>query len=103
MLDAFQSLLTSIAMGETLNRERAFTYSTMRAELLQSSSSHLLPGFVHQCISLYKFREFIMLYDGRAAERCRFILEAFEHGGSSLAPSMYSREPDARTLASKVF
>lgn len=103
MLDAFEALLTSIADGEPLNRERAFAYSTMRAELLKSARSDLLPGFVHQCVSLYKFREFIMLYDGRAAERRRFLLEAFERPDRPSAPGMFSRGPEVGPSESKVF
>jgi hypothetical protein len=85
-IDVLEELLCGIAGGGTPNRSQANTYSNCRSDLLQSRAKALLPGFLYQCLTVFKFREFINLYDPdpslrqafvrRAMERCRAMLGA---------------------------
>jgi len=66
----FDALLQSVAAGLTVDRSAAMRYSEYRSMLLDSPYRDVLPGFVIQCMSVFKYREFIALYDhaGRARE-----------------------------------
>lgn len=81
--DALQSLprlielLRTIALGLAPDRSDAVLYSAHRSTLLTSSYRELMPGFMIQCISVFKFRDFISLYDPSPAMRERFIDASF--------------------------
>ena len=103
MLDDLESLLVSVALGEVPNRENATAYSAMRLTLLQTYDSSVVPGFLSQCISIYKYREFINLYDGRPEERRRFINDIFDRL-YAVKPAQAGTKQDIKPeFASRVF
>jgi hypothetical protein len=103
VLQDLESLLISVAAGAVPNRQHATAYSTMRLALLKSYDSNIVPGFIHQCISIYKFREFITLYDGRANERRRFITSVFDRLHSSSPDSAGAGKEATVEFVSMVF
>lgn len=72
------ALLRAIASGHPADRSEAVRYSTCRAALLASGAKSSLPGFLRQCMSVARFRDFITLYDPDPSERERFVRKAFE-------------------------
>ena len=78
--EAFEQLfdlLRSIAAGKAADRSEAVSYSTCRGALLSLGRPHLLPGFLLQCMSVARFRDFITLYEPDPDERERLIRNAF--------------------------
>jgi hypothetical protein len=71
--DRFDTLLQSIAYGLSVDRSAAMRYSEYRSMLLDSAYRDALPGFVLQCMSVFKYREFISLYDPTARAREAFV------------------------------
>jgi hypothetical protein len=71
--DRFDALLQSIAAGLPVDRSAAMRYSEYRSMLLDSPYRDALPGFVLQCMSVSRFREFISLYDPAARAREAFV------------------------------
>lgn len=71
-----EALMCAIAAGTLPLRGDATAYSRWRAELL-ASPDMVLPGFAHQCLTVFKFRDFISLYDPDAAVRKSFVQRAF--------------------------
>ena len=69
----FEALLQSIATGLLVDRSAAMRYSEYRSMLLDSAYRDFLPGFVLQCVSVFKYREFISLYDPAARTREAFV------------------------------
>jgi hypothetical protein len=57
----------------------AVRYQICRSALLSAGLKPYLPGFLMQCVSLIKFREFICLYDHDPVTRERFIDGALEN------------------------
>ena len=84
-IDVLDELLCAIAGGGTPNRSQANTYSSCRSDLLQSRAKALLPGFLYQCLTIFKFREFINLYDPDVALRQAFVRRAMERCRAMLA------------------
>lgn len=84
-IDMLEELLCGIAGGGTPNRSQANTYSSCRSDLLQSRAKALLPGFLYQCLTIFKFREFINLYDPDVALRQAFVRRAMERCRAMLA------------------
>ncbi len=76
--DQLYELLRAIAAGQGTDRSEAVRYSACRAILLASSRRDVLPGFVLQCLSVARFRDFITLYDPNPEVRERFIRGAFK-------------------------
>lgn len=76
-LDEFEALTRAIARGLLPNRGEATVYSRARDALLMSDLRELLPGFVYQCRSVHRFRDFITLYDPEAEFRDAFLARAF--------------------------
>lgn len=70
-------LLRSIARGLAPDRSEAVLYSSCRSALLTSRYRELIPGFLIQCISVFKFRDFIGLYDPSPQMRERFLELSF--------------------------
>jgi hypothetical protein len=68
----FDALLQAIAAGLSVDRSAAMQYSEYRSMLLDSPYHDFLPGFVFQCMSVLKYREFISLYDPAARAREAF-------------------------------
>jgi len=77
-LEEFHELLRDAARGHSPSREPPVRYQACRTALLAGRLSAYLPGFVRPCVSLYKFREFISLYDQDAGKRLRFIDRSLE-------------------------
>ena len=61
------------ASGTSLPRGTALRYVAVRELLLSNGFQHHLPGFVRQCLTVDRFREFIHLYHYDAEERAAFI------------------------------
>ena len=89
-------LLLAIAKGFVPDRSEAVLYSTCRSELLNSPYRDLLPGYLVQCISVFRFRDFIGLYDPSPAIRQRFVEQSFSRALTGFGGS----EPVERRPAS---
>lgn len=92
-------LMQAVASGQSPQRGAAQRYTLCRQALLQqadrASGRGLVPGFLVQCASLYKFIEFITLYDPDPATRARFVARAFG-GTDAPASAPVERPPVAR-------
>ena len=73
VLEEFHLLLRDCCLDHTLPRTVAVRYQICRSALMAGALKAQLPGFVRQCVSLLKFREFIHLYDHDPAARVEFI------------------------------
>lgn len=71
--DQLRDLLRLVASGEPPSREHAVSYLDCRSRLIASPSGDMLPGFLYQCGTIDRFREFIFLYDPDTELRCQFI------------------------------
>jgi hypothetical protein len=70
--------LMRLAAGEgSPQRLAATTYTVCRETLLQSELRPALPGFLLQCLTIFRFKDFIQLYSPSLSERHAFIDEAF--------------------------
>lgn len=76
-LEEMQTLLRLVATGTTPIRLSAVNYTQCRAVLLEGPLRPGLPGFILQCVSIFKFHEFINLYDARPEARLDFLEHAF--------------------------
>ncbi len=94
-------LLRTTAGGGVPDRAETVTYSNLRATLLDSQHASLLPGFVSQCHSLFKFREFISLYDCDPAVREAFIRTMFEKARSAFEIEGAFDRPEAAKPVSR--
>ncbi len=72
-----QELLRAAAIEPVLPRQMATLYTSLRETLLKSEYQPHLPGFMLQCLTLDRFRDFIRLYHPRAPERVAFLDRAF--------------------------
>ena len=77
-LEEFHELLRGSARGHSPDRALPVRYQVCRTALITGPLRGYLPGFVIPCVSLYKFREFIALYDQDASQRLKFIDRALE-------------------------
>lgn len=77
-LDEFHALLRDCGLGQLPPRHMPVRYQVCRTVLITGALRTHLPGFVRTCVSLYKFREFIFLYDQDPTQRLRFIDRAME-------------------------
>ena len=73
MLEEFHLLLRDCCLDHPAPRTMAVRYQICRLALMRGELHSGLPGFVRQCGSLLKFREFIHLYDHEPANRAEFI------------------------------
>lgn len=85
VLQELEELLRLMASGRHPNRSEATRYTTYRATLLAARTPLPLPGFLKQCLSLERFRDFITLFDPAIERRERFVKESFEAARSLLA------------------
>lgn len=70
--------LMRLAAGEgSPQRLAATTYTICRETLLQSELRPALPGFLLQCLTIFRFKDFIQLYSPSLNERRAFVEEAF--------------------------
>lgn len=75
-LQEMEELLRAVA-SSTPHRLSAVRYTHCRAILLAGELRPALPGFLIQCVSIYKFHDFINLYDPKATARLAFLNAAF--------------------------
>ncbi len=71
--DELLGLLHLVARGDPPSREQAVSYLNCRSRLLASESGDMLPGFLYQCGTIDRFREFIFLYDPDVTLRHQFL------------------------------
>lgn len=76
-LDELQDLMRLVASGDSPQRLAATTYTACRELLLKSELGPLMPGFLRQCLTIFRFKDFIQLYAPGVEERFAFIDEAF--------------------------
>lgn len=70
--------LLRLASGEGApQRLAATTYTVCREALLQSELRPALPPFLLQCLTIFRFKDFIQLYSPSLSERIAFIDDAF--------------------------
>jgi hypothetical protein len=77
-LQEMSELLRSVAKAGTPHRLSAVRYTHCRAVLLESEVRTAVPGFLVQCVSIYKFHDFINLYDPKAELRIQFVDAALQ-------------------------
>lgn len=87
-IERLETLLIQIAGGVLPNRAEAIVYSRCRSDLLQSPIHDVLPGFLYQCLTIFKFKDFITLYDPDPTLREAFIRRTFGR-----CRAMTGREP----------
>lgn len=78
ILRELEGVLFAVASGQPLQRPWAFRYSELRTKLLESSLRDKVPGFLFQCGSIDRFRDFITLYHPRPESRAAFLRAALE-------------------------
>ena len=76
-LEEIHEILRSVAASGSPHRLSAVRFTHCRSVLLQSEYRSALPGFLIQCVSLYKFYDFINLYDPKPEARVAFVNDAF--------------------------
>lgn len=86
-----EDLLRAVSAASSPPRLSAVKYTQCRDALLASEFRAALPGFILQCVSIYKFYDFINLYDGRPEARVAFVESAF-NSGPGLVPPRPSRD-----------
>jgi len=78
ILRELQDVLFAVASGQPFQRPWAFRYSELRTKLLESGLRDKVPGFLFQCGSIDRFRDFITLYHPRPESRAAFLRAALE-------------------------
>jgi hypothetical protein len=76
-LTELKELMRLMAAEGSPQRLAATTYTTCRETLLQSEMRTALPGFLLQCLTIFRFKDFIQLYSPNLDERTAFVDEAF--------------------------
>lgn len=71
-----ETILYSVASSPAHYRNFAVHYMRCRDALLRGESRASLPGFLVQCGTSEKFREFILLYDASVEARHAFLDQA---------------------------
>jgi hypothetical protein len=83
-LEEMQVLLLGTCSASTPNRISAVRYTLCRTILLDGELRPALPGFLIQCVSIFKFHDFISLYDPKAEARTAFVESAFANSRALL-------------------
>ncbi len=73
VLQEMEELLRAVASSSTPHRFSAVRYTVCREALLASEVRPAIPGFLVQCVSIYKFHDFINLFDPKAEARIAFV------------------------------
>lgn len=91
-----QEILRTVAASGSTHRLAAVRFTHCRSVLLQSEYRSALPGFLIQCVSLYKFQDFISLYDPKPEARVAFVNDAFAKWRSGAKARVYDifSDPD---------
>ncbi len=92
LLTQLQEVLRAVAERGSVDRPACATYGQYRAALMASGLRSTLPGFLLQCGSLERFREFITLYHPEPRARIQFVDAALagvaQHLANQAAPSV---------------
>lgn len=80
VLGEMEALLREVASSASPPRTTAVRYTRYRDRLLASPARAAVPGFVVQCVSIYKFQDFITLLDPGVDARLAFLDMAFSRG-----------------------
>lgn len=80
VLKELEALLREVASSASPPRTTAVRYTRCRDALLASPVRSAVPGFVVQCVSIYKFQDFITLMDPAVEPRLAFLDAAFSRG-----------------------
>ncbi|MGE0179729.1 MAG: hypothetical protein AB7O91_07920 [Sphingomonas sp.] len=75
-LAELHDILLLAALETSPPRLAAQRYMHCRDELLRSDLRRVLPGFLQQCVTVYRFHDFIHLYHVALEARVAFIDEA---------------------------
>lgn len=86
VMTELEDLLRVVVSSGSPPRTSAVRYTQCRDALLASPSRSSVPGFIVQCVSIYKFQDFINLYDPRTDHRLAFVEAAFAGGIKALRP-----------------
>jgi hypothetical protein len=78
LLDELREVLRSVVSGPGPERSLAVRYMEARAALLGGPLASHAPPFLLQCVSLFKFHDFIRLYAPDAQRRMAFVDQSFE-------------------------
>lgn len=78
ILRELEELLCDVAAGRPANRAESSAYSIARTHLIASPVRPVLPGFLYQCGSLLRFKEFITLYHPDIDERQQFVCKLLD-------------------------
>ena len=78
VLQEMEELLRAVASSSTPHRFSAVRYTYCREALLASALRPTVPGFLIQCVSIYKFHDFINLLDPKAEARIAFVEAALD-------------------------
>jgi len=77
-----QELLRDAASDAPPPRHMAARFTFLRDTLIRSALHPLLPGFMLQCLTLDRFRDFIRLYHPQPEARMDFLKGAFRSRGT---------------------
>lgn len=72
-----EELLRVVVSSGSPPRPSAVKYTQCRDALLASDLRSIVPGFVVQCVSIYKFHDFINLFHPDTDVRLAFVEKAF--------------------------
>jgi hypothetical protein len=76
-LAELKALLVTAAGPGSPQRVAATRYTMCRDVLLRSELGSLLPGFLRQCLTIFRFHDFIHLFAPTQEERTQFLIESF--------------------------
>lgn len=79
-----KELLRLAASGASPQRLTATRYTACREALMRSEVGDVMPGFLRQCLTLYRFHDFIHLYTPEQSERLALIETALRGCESKL-------------------
>jgi hypothetical protein len=95
-LDELYEILLLGALDEPHQRLTATRYTLCRDVLLRSALRPVLPGFLQQCLTFDRFRDFVRLYHSSLNARVEMIDEAMRAGLNKVRDAR-SREAGERT------
>lgn len=84
-LDEMETLARAVARGAPTDRREATAYLAARDALLASDVAALLPGFLLQCHSVHRLRDFLTLYDPESELREAFMVRTFDRCREAIA------------------
>lgn len=101
-LSDFHELLRVACEGHPASRPQSVLYQSCRAALMAGKLKPFLPGFVRQCASIERFREFIQLYHHDREPRIQFVDGALAESWANLGRAALERpavQPPAHEAA----